>query len=155
VKTTTVFLTDLAERVLSTFLQVFLATILSETVKVMWGDAAAIALFAAFASFLTTTLVWMGALKLIENPYVDLVYRAVITFGQTLLGYVTAAGLISALSFNWSMALKMSLVAAGVSLLKGLIGLNNSRTLGASPVVLRIKGDERPMPYKRKLPLVA
>jgi hypothetical protein len=148
-----VFLFDLAERVGSTFAQVFLATLLSTTVHVTWVDAAAVAGLSAFASFLTTILVWLTAMKGIPNPYLDLFYRGGVTFLQTLAGYVTAAGAISAFDFTWSLALKTAAIAAGTSLLKGLIGLNNGRTLGASPLVLRHDGSERPRPHPH--PLVA
>jgi hypothetical protein len=62
----------------------------------------------------------------------DLVYRAVVTFGQTLLGLAVAAGAVSALTFDWDTALKASVIAAGTALLKGLIGINSKDTLGAS-----------------------
>lgn len=128
------FLVDLAERVISTFLQAFLAALLTTSavtdastnpnVHVSWLDAAMIGLLAAVVSALTTLLVWLTDVKAIENPYVDLVYRVVVTFVQTLLGYLVAAGTMSALDFNWNAALLAAAVAAGAALLKALIGLN-------------------------------
>lgn len=148
---------DIAERVGSTFAQVFLATVLAAAgAHVMWGDAAAVAGMAAFVSLLTSVVLWLTThVHGLSNPYVDLFYRSGITFLQTLVAYATAAGVFSILDFGWSMALKASLVAAGTSLLKGLIGLNNPATLGASPLVVHLDDHRRPRPGPGKLPLVA
>lgn len=134
------FLADLAERVGSTFVQVFLASVLatsagSVAARVDWLDSAFIGLLAAFAAFLTTVLSWTVHRKPFANAYLDLAYRAAITFGQTLLGYVVAAGAISALDFDWDSALKASALAAGAALLKALIGLNSRHTAGAATLV--------------------
>lgn len=138
------FVHDLLERVLATFLQAFLAAVLATAavtapdgshINVDWLNSIGIGLLAALAALLTTVLVWMINRKPIANPYFDLGYRSVITFGQTLVGYVTAAGVISALKFDWNTAVLASLLAAGQALLKGLIGLSNIHTAGASLAV--------------------
>ncbi|WP_375490211.1 holin [uncultured Jatrophihabitans sp.] len=134
------FWTDLGERVVSTFLQVFLATLLAtQSVatgfghsRADWVNATMVALLAAFAALLTTLLLWLTSRKPIANPLVDLAYRAVVTFGQTLAGYVAAAGLVSALTFDWDTALVASASAAGTALLKGLIGATSRDTSGAA-----------------------
>ncbi len=136
---------DLAERVATTFLQAFLATLLAgaatavgpsgAVVRVGWFDAAMVGLLAAAVALFTTLAAWMAQSGPIANPYFDLGYRGVLTFVQTLLGYLVAAGSISALAFDWDAALLASLVAAGTALLKGLIGLNNRDTVGASSLV--------------------
>lgn len=129
-------LVDLAERVGSTFAQVFLAVVLAVAgTHVDWGNAAAIAAFAAITALLTTLLSWGLLNRVIHNAYLDLVYRSALTFGQTLAGLLVAAGAISALEFGWTAALKTALIAAGTALLKGLIGMHAPATLGAATFV--------------------
>lgn len=137
---------DILERVGATFLQTFLGVVFAGTAvislhgpktSVDWLDALGIAAFAAVAALLTSALRWGTQLLRNDrkiNPYLDLLYRVLITFAQTLLGYVSAAGAISALSFNWNTALVASAGAAGQALFKGLIGLH-APTLGASTLV--------------------
>lgn len=137
---------DLAERVGSTFAEAFLAALFA-TVSVQgvvqpshqvdWVTAAAIGLMAAAVAFLSTLLLWMVKTKPITNRYLDLLYRVAMTFAQTLLGYLTAAGAVSAFSFNWNAALLASLTAAGQAALKGIIGVTNPRTAGAAVFVPR------------------
>lgn len=144
---------DVVERVLSTFAQAFLAAIIvtSPGQRVSWTDAAAIAAFAAAASLLTSGVTALTTLK-VSNPYLDLLERALVTFLQTLVGLVAAAGTISALSFDWTTAVKLSLIAAGAALLKGLAGLANKDTLGASVFVP--KALPAPMPPARSSAVV-
>lgn len=150
------FLVDLAERVGTTFLFAFLPFVVEAAPgHVNYGRAAAVALLAAAGSFFTTLLLWMTDSKLHFNPYLDLAYRAVITFVQVLLGYVVAAGAISAFDFQWNRAVQLALVAAASSLFKALIGLNNPKTLGASTILDRDAVTLREHRPKHKLPLVA
>ena len=131
-------LVDIAERVVSTFLQAFMAALLATSSggvnsHVDWLNAFMIGLFAALVSVVTSLLTALQSLqKYFVKPYVDLVYRTVITFGQTLLGLLVAAGAVSALTFDWDTALKASLIAAGTALVKGLIGVNSKATVGAA-----------------------
>lgn len=130
------FVRDLGERVVSTFLEIFIPMVfvVGGAVRVGWGTAAATAGFGAATAFLTTVLAWYGALKALKNPYVDLAYRSAVTFVQTLVGYMLAATTSTLLTFDWDTALKASIGAAGVALTKGLIGLN-SPTFAASTLV--------------------
>jgi hypothetical protein len=77
-----------------------------------------------------------------------------VSLGQTLLARVVAAGAISALAFDWNTALRISLVAAGSSLLKGLIGFLNPATLGASPILARSAVHLTAHQKRHRLPLV-
>lgn len=152
---TQAFFVDLAERVFSTFLITFLPFVLTAPPGgVNYGRALGIALLAAAVSFFTTLVLWMTGSKLHLNPYFDLVYRAVITFVQSLLGYLVAAGVVSAFDFQWNRAVQLSAIAAGASLLKALIGLNNPKTLGASPILARDAVTLREHKPKSKLPLI-
>jgi hypothetical protein len=148
------FFIDLGERMGTTFIIGFLTASLPGDHQVSLLQALAIGALAAVASFFTTLLIWFGALKKISNPYVDLIYRAAVTFGQTLLARVVAAGAISALAFDWNTALRISLVAAGSSLLKGLIGFLNPATLGASPILARSAVHLTAHQKRHRLPLV-
>lgn len=139
-------LLDLGERVGSTFAQAFLAALFATVSvqgavqpshQVSWAAAASIGLLAAAASFVSTLLLWMVKVKPLANRYLDLAYRVAMTFAQTLLGYLTAAGAVSAFSFNWNAALLASLTAAGQAALKGIIGVTNPRTAGAAVFVPR------------------
>jgi len=129
---------DFFERVISTFLQAFIAALLStsaggEQSKVDWFNASMIGLFAAGVAVVTSLLTLIkSAQKYFNRPYIDLAYRAVVTFVQTFLGSLVAAGAVSALTFDWDTALKASLIAAGTALVKGLIGVNALSTVGAS-----------------------
>lgn len=134
-------LRDFAERTLSTFVQVYLAVVLAsigtiEDARVPWVDAFFVALFAT-AVAVVTSVVKNGAGLKITSPMLDLAYRTALTFAQTLLGLMVAAGTIGALSFDWPAAIRLSLIAAAGALLKGLAGLNNNQTLGASTFVAR------------------
>jgi hypothetical protein len=126
------------ERVVSTFLQAFIAALLATSPgavesHVDWGNSFWIGIFAAATSLLTSLMTLIQSLKekIFDKPGLDLVYRAVVTFGQTLIGLAVAAGAVSALTFDWDTALKASVIAAGTALLKGLIGIN-AKTFGAS-----------------------
>ena len=131
-----VFLIDLGERTGATFGQAFLSVVIVAGGKVVWIDAVFTGLFAAAITVLSTGVQWLISHKPISNAYIDLGYRTGLTFGQTLLGAMAAAGTVSALAFHWTAALSAAAVAAGTALLKGLIGLNSIKTLGASAVNL-------------------
>jgi hypothetical protein len=125
------------ERVASTFLQAFIAALLAtssggQQSKVDWVNSLLVGVFAALACVLTSVLTLMPKVKkFFDDEHLDLVYRTVMTFAQTFVGLVAAAGLISALSFDYDTAFKTSVIAAGTALLKALIGVN-SATSGAA-----------------------
>ena len=137
------FVIDLAERAGATFLQAFLSAVVATGIATpvggltnsRWFDGLMVGLLAAITAVLTTLVTWLSNMKPITNPYVDLLYRTVVTFGQTLLGYLVASGAVSALSFNWNAALLSSALAAMGALTKALIGLNSPHTQGASTLV--------------------
>jgi hypothetical protein len=134
-------LVDVAERVISTFLQAFLAALLATSPggtksHVDWLNAALIGLFAALVSLATWLLTFVQSLQeQFAKPYFDLVYRTVLTFLQTFVGLLVAAGVRSALTFDWDTALRTSLIAAAGALLKGLSGIHVRGTIGASTFV--------------------
>lgn len=135
---------DIAERVVSTFLQAFIAALLSTSAggieaRVDWLNALLIGLFAALVALVTSLLVLLRSVrkKFSTYPLLDLAYRAVLTFVQTFSGLLLAAGAASALTFDYDTALKTSVIAAGTALLKGLVGINAEDTAGASTLVQR------------------
>jgi hypothetical protein len=137
-------LVDIGERVGSTFIQTFLSTLVVTTAVVGpvvtgrtrtdWLGALGVAATAAVVALLTSVVRWLVRMLdsgTLLNPYLDLVYRTVMTFAQTLLGYVTMAGPVPLFKFDWNTALAASLVAAGTALAKAAVGLH-APTLGAA-----------------------
>lgn len=128
--------TDVLERVLSSGLQAGLAVVflggLSGLTVAAWTHAGLVAAFAAAAALVSTGLKLLATLSLPHDPYLDLLYRVVMTFGQTLAGLMAVAGNgVSLTGFGWSNACGIAAAAATLALLKGFAGLNGP-TVGAS-----------------------
>lgn len=128
---------DLLERIVATFLVAFIGTLVAQhtTGQVRWSDALGVALGAAVLSVGTTVVVvWLGLLH-VADPLADLGVRSALTFVQTLLAAMAADSVLNLFTFHWAGALLASLLAAAGSALKGLTGIANAGTQGASVAV--------------------
>lgn len=128
------FFIDLAERVGFTFIFVFVTTIYAASTGLNVDRWQAGLLTAAFSALITlgTTLLAHAGLVRIHDPKVDLLYRVVTTFGQSLLGLMLAATTSNLITFDWDGAVKVACGAALASLLKALSGFRDPSTMGAA-----------------------
>lgn len=127
---------DLAERGVSSFLEVFLGALVAAAgvASVPWETITGQALGALVVAELTAIVLWLSKVHLADSR-LDLVLRVVLTFGQSLTASLVVGGVLNAFTFHWTASLKVAAIASAGALLKGISGYLNPSTLGASTFV--------------------
>lgn len=133
-------LTNLAERVAEAFLTVFVGVLIAARGVTNTEAHGAIPWLAALdqGGFAAVVALIAGLLALhvaaLANPWLDLVYRAVVAFGASLLASLTMSNVDHSLvHFQWATAAYVALLAMVGAVIKALVGMH-APTTGAAVV---------------------